>query len=103
MRIFALFLGIQVLQTNEGIYLSQYKYACDLLRHFHIDDCKPTPSPFHSRVNLASRCTSPEVDSTLYHRLVGSLLYLNHIHADISFIIVLYAQYMQTPHGIHWK
>jgi hypothetical protein len=40
------FLGLQVLQTNEGIFLSQFKYACDLLRRFHMDDCKPTPSPF---------------------------------------------------------
>jgi hypothetical protein len=40
------FLGLQVLQTNEGIFISQSKYACDLLRRFHMDDCKPTPSPF---------------------------------------------------------
>jgi hypothetical protein len=40
------FLGLQVLQTNEGIFLSQSKYACDLLHRFHMDDCKPSPSPF---------------------------------------------------------
>ena len=39
------FLGLQVLQT-KGIFLSQSKYACDLLRCFHMEDCKPTPSPF---------------------------------------------------------
>jgi hypothetical protein len=60
------FLGLQVLQTNEGIFLSQSKYSCDLLRRFHMDDCKPTPSPFHSEFKLASTCTSPEVDATLY-------------------------------------
>jgi hypothetical protein len=40
------FLGLQVLQTNERIFLSQSKYACDLLRRFHMDDCKPPPYPF---------------------------------------------------------
>jgi hypothetical protein len=40
------FLGLQVFQTNEGIFISHSKYACDLLRRFHMDDCKPTPSPF---------------------------------------------------------
>eukprot|EP00253_Pinus_taeda_P036317 PITA_36317 len=34
------FLGLQVLQSKEGISLSQSKYACDLLRHFHMEDCK---------------------------------------------------------------
>ena len=41
------FLGLHVLQSKEGISLSQSKYACDLLRHFHMDDCKPTPTPFN--------------------------------------------------------
>jgi len=43
------FLGLQVLQTKQGIYLSKTKYACDLLRHFHMEDCKLAPSPFQSR------------------------------------------------------
>jgi hypothetical protein len=85
------FLGLQVLQTNEGIFLSQSKYACDLLRLFHMDDCKPTPSPFQSRVKLSATCTSPEVDATLYYQLVGSLLYLTHTRPDLSFAIGLIA------------
>jgi hypothetical protein len=40
------FLSLQVLQTNEGIFISQSKYACDLLHHFHMNNCKPNPSPF---------------------------------------------------------
>ena len=40
------FLGLQVLQTKEGIFLSQSKYVCDLLRRFHMEDCKSALSPF---------------------------------------------------------
>jgi hypothetical protein len=43
---FHYFFGLQVLQKNEGIFLSQSKYTYELLRCFHMDDCKPTPSPF---------------------------------------------------------
>jgi hypothetical protein len=68
------FLGLQVLQTNEGTFLSQYKHACDLLYLFHVDDCKLSLSPFQSEVKLTATCTSPEVDATMYHQLVGSLL-----------------------------
>jgi hypothetical protein len=39
------FLGLQVFQSKEGIFLSQYKYFCDLIHCFHMDDYKPTPSP----------------------------------------------------------
>jgi hypothetical protein len=97
------FLGLQVLQTNEGIFLSQSKYACDLLCRFYMDDCKPSPSPFQSRVKLIATYTSPEVDATLYHQLVGSLLYLTHTHPDLSFVVGIVARYMQTPHERHWK
>ena len=97
------FLGLQVLQTKEGISLSQPKYACDLLHRFHMEDCKPTPSPFQSGVKLVTTCTTPKVDSTLYRQLVGSLLYLTHTRPDISFVVGLVARYMQTPHESHWK
>jgi hypothetical protein len=96
-------LVLQVLQTNEGIFLSQYKYACDLLCRFHMDDCKPTPSPFQSGVKLTGTCTSPEVDATLYCQLVGSLLYLTQTLHDLSFVVGLVARYMKTPHENHWK
>jgi hypothetical protein len=68
-----------------------------------MDDCKPTPSPFQSGVKLSATCTSPEVDATLYRQLVGSLLYLTHTRPDLSFVVVLVARYMQTPHESHWK
>jgi hypothetical protein len=103
LRFFHYFLCLQVLQTNEGIFLSQSNYACDLLRHFHMDDCKLAPSPFQSRVKISATRTSPKVDATLYRQLVGSLLYLTHTHPDLSFFIGLIAQYMQTPHESHWK
>jgi hypothetical protein len=97
------FLGLQVLQTHERIFLSQSKYSCDLLRRFHMDDCKPSPSPFQSGFKLTATCTSPKVDATLYRQLVGSLLYLTHTRPNISFVVGIVARYMQTPHESHWK
>lgn len=97
------FLGLQVLQSKEGISLSQSKYVCDLLGHFHMEDCKPTPSPFLSGSKLSVTCTSPEVDSTLYRQLVGKLLYLTHTRPDLSFFVGLIALSMQNPHESHWK
>jgi hypothetical protein len=63
--------------------------------------CKPYHSPFQSKVKLV--CTTPKVDSTLYHKLVGSLLYLTHTHPNISFSICLVSQYTKKPDEIHYK
>eukprot|EP00253_Pinus_taeda_P003559 PITA_03559 len=97
------FLGLQVLQSKEGISLSQSKYACDILRHFHMEDCKPAPSPFQSGVKLSVSCTYPEVDATLYRQLVGKLLYLTHTRPDLSFVVGLVARFMQNHRESHWK
>eukprot|EP00253_Pinus_taeda_P008397 PITA_08397 len=97
------FLGIQVLQSKEGISLSQSNYACDLLRHFHMENCKPAPSPFQTGVKLSVTFTSPEVDAMLYRQLVGKLLYLTHTHPELSFVVGLVARFMQTPRESHWK
>eukprot|EP00253_Pinus_taeda_P028258 PITA_28258 len=92
-----------VLQTKEGISLSQSKYACDLQRHFHMENCKPAPSPFQSGAKLSVTCTCLEVDATLYRQLVGKILSLTHTHPDLSFVVGLIARFMQNPHESHWK
>ena len=66
-----------------------------------MEECKPTPSPFQSGVKLALTCTTPEVDATLYHQLVGKLLYLTHTRPDLSFFIGLVAWFMHQPHESH--
>jgi hypothetical protein len=55
------FLGLQVLQTNEGIFLSQSKYACDLLHHFHMDDCKPPLLPSSMESSLLPPILLPKL------------------------------------------
>eukprot|EP00253_Pinus_taeda_P002725 PITA_02725 len=94
---------LTVLQSKEGISLSQSKYACDILRHFHMEECKLAPSPFQSGVKLSVSCTSPEVDATLYRQLVGKLLYLTHTRPDLSFVVGLVARFIQNPRESHWK
>ena len=44
------FLGLQVHQSSDGIFIYQEKYVLDLLQHFGMVDCKTTPTPFQSGV-----------------------------------------------------
>lgn len=83
------FLGLQVIQSLDGIYIYQQKYSLDMLQCFGMLDCKPAPTPFQSGVVLFITCPTPSVDSTLYRQLVGSLLYLTHTHPDLSFMVGL--------------
>ena len=72
------FSGLQIWHMANGMFLSQPKYAIDLLTCFHMSDYKSAPTPFESSVNLNVECTTLLVDATLYRELVGILIYLTH-------------------------
>ena len=97
------FLGLQVHQSSDGIFIYQEKYALDQLQRFGMVDCKTTPTPFQSGVTLTTSCTSPPVNPSMYRQLVGSLLYLTHTKPDIAFAVGLVSRFSQDPHESHWK
>jgi hypothetical protein len=97
------FLRIEITWSSSRISLAQPKYALDLLAHFHMVDCKLALTPFLSRVKLEAKCSTPLVDATLYHQLVGRLIYLTHTHPDISFVVGIVSHFMMEPHELHWK
>ena len=52
------FLGPQIWHMADGMFLSQPKYAKNLLACFHMSDCKSNPTPFQSGVKLTVECTT---------------------------------------------
>ena len=70
------FLGFQVKQMREGIFISQDKYSKDLLKRFKMDECKPIKTPMQSNGHLDLDEGGKSVDQTLYRSIIGSLLYL---------------------------
>jgi len=45
------FLCLQVLQSKDGISLSQSRYSCDLIHHFHMEYCNQPLLPFSLESN----------------------------------------------------
>jgi hypothetical protein len=70
------FLGIEVLQTPKGYYLSQYKYIQDLIARSGIsDNCTAaTPMDIHLHFHLNNGPSLQE--PSRYRHIVGSLVYL---------------------------
>ena len=59
-------LGIEVWQNKDGIFISQTKYAKELLKTFRMEDCKPTDTPMETGLKLTKSEESKKVDETLY-------------------------------------
>jgi len=70
------FLGIQINQSKDGVYVHQRKYTKELLKKFKHEDCKVMNTPMHPTCTLSKEDTGSKVDQKLYRGMVGSLLYL---------------------------
>jgi hypothetical protein len=69
------FLGLQVKQTVEGIFISQSKYAKDLVKRFGLYGKSCARTPMSTSVKISSDLVGKPVDPSLYRSMIGSLLY----------------------------
>jgi isopentenyldiphosphate isomerase len=85
------FLGIQVKQTKESIFIHQAKYTKDLMKKFNMAELKPVSTPMSTAAALDPNENGEVVDQREYMSMIGSLLYLKVTRLDIQFIVCLCA------------
>ena len=96
------FLGFKVTSSSNGYYLSQAKYASDLLSKAGIIDNKIVSTPLEYNAKLTPLDDEPISDATRYHQLVGSLIYLTVTHPNISHAVGMVSKFMDAPRSIHY-
>ncbi|GJT93943.1 ribonuclease H-like domain-containing protein [Tanacetum coccineum] len=97
---FNYFLGISVTQDSLGMFLSQKKYAVEILDSAHMVNCNYSRTP----VDIESKHGGdgdPVSDPTLYRSLAGSLQYLTFTRLDISYVVHKVCLYMHDPREPH--
>jgi hypothetical protein len=95
------FLGMQVKQTSEGIFISQAKYAKDLVKRFGLDEKSHARTPLSTNVKISADLTSKQADPTLSKSMIGSLLYLTASRPDIVFSVRVCARFQTNPKESH--
>ncbi|XP_019195716.1 PREDICTED: uncharacterized protein LOC109189560 [Ipomoea nil] len=95
------FLGLQVKQSAEGYFISQEKYAKNLVKKFDLESCKTPRTPISTSTKVSKDDTGESVDNTVYRSLIGSLLYLTASRPDIMFIVGMCARYQSDPKESH--
>lgn len=95
------FLGLQVSQKQNGIFIWQSKYIRDLLTKYHLEDSTPAHTPMPTATKLDQDKTGKKVDITSYRGMIGSLLYLTASRPDIMFATCLCARFQSDPKESH--
>ncbi|CAM8890160.1 unnamed protein product [Rhodiola kirilowii] len=95
------FLGLQVKQKVDGIFISQSKYVRNLVKKFDLEKAthKKTPAVTHVKITKDEAGTS--VNQTLYMSMIGSLLYLMASRPDITHEVGVRARYQANPKESH--
>ena len=95
------FLGIEVLQKFDGIYICQRKYALEVLNRFGMFESNSVSSLIVLGFKASKDGDGVTVDETYYKRLVGSLMYLTATRPEMMFVICLISRYMEKPAELH--
>ena len=99
---FNYFLKLEVTSSSDGYYLSQAKYAFDLLSKAGITDNKTVSTPLEYNAKLTPLDGEPISDATRYCQLVGSLIYLTITRPNISHAVGMVSKFMDAPRSVYY-
>ncbi|GJZ03652.1 uncharacterized mitochondrial protein-like protein [Tanacetum coccineum] len=95
------FLGLQVKQKKDGIFISQDKYVGEILKKFGFTKVKTASTPMETQKPLLKDEDGKEVDVHMYRSMIGSLMYLTSSRPDIMFAVCACARYQVNPKVSH--
>nr|GEZ56364.1 hypothetical protein [Tanacetum cinerariifolium] len=87
------FLGLQVNQKQDEIFISQDKYVAEILRNFGLTDGKSASTPINTEKPLLKDTDGKDVDVHTYRSTIGSLMYLTSSRPDIMFAVCACARF----------
>ncbi|GJX28504.1 putative ribonuclease H-like domain-containing protein, partial [Tanacetum coccineum] len=81
------FLGLQVKQKEDGIFISQDKYIGEILKKLGFSSLRTASTPMETKKALTKDEDGEDVDVHLYRSMIGSLMYLTSSRPDIMTIL----------------
>ena len=97
------FLGLEILQREGELFVSQGKYAREILEKFNMHGCNPVDTPLPGGWRKEDATSAEVVDAIVYRQLVGSLMYLVNTRPDICYSVNQLSQAMVKPTKLFWK
>ena len=79
------YLRVEVTPCTNNIFLSQTKYATNLLKKFGMEECKPSLTPMEQNLKMSKFEGGDLVGGTKYRKLIGTLIYLTNTRPNLSY------------------
>lgn len=97
------FLGLQIQYLQNGLFVSQHKYATDLIHKAGLESCNSHVTPCQSGLKLYTDEGTPlcPTDASHFRSLVGCLQYLTFTRPDIAYAVNSVCQFLHNPTDVH--
>ncbi|KAL0544696.1 hypothetical protein IC582_019815 [Cucumis melo] len=95
------FLGLQIKQKGEVIFISQEKYAKNIIKKFILEQFRHKRTPATTHVKITKDTDGARVDHKLYRSIIDSLLYLTTSQPDIAYVVGICGRYRVDPRTSH--
>nr|GEV47716.1 hypothetical protein [Tanacetum cinerariifolium] len=95
------FLGLQVEQNQDGMFISQDKYVAEILKKYVFSKVKNASTLMVTQKPLLKDEDGEEVDVHMYRSMIRSLMYLTSLRPDIMFVVYACARYQVNPKVSH--
>lgn len=97
------FLGLEVCNLPEGIFLSQNPFSSELIDLVPLPGSHVPVTPLPINLKLHVDSGEPLTDCSLFRTLVGKFHFLTHTRPDISFAVQTLSQFLSAPTSEHWQ
>nr|GEY57513.1 hypothetical protein [Tanacetum cinerariifolium] len=91
------FLGLQVQQKHDGIFINQDKYVQEILNKFDLRCVRTATTPYEALKPKSKNESDSPVNAYLYRSMIGSLMYLTASRPDIMFAVSACLRNQVTP------
>jgi len=95
-------LGLEVKQSEEGIFVCQKKYVTDLLNRFNMSNCEVAATPININEKLQREDGTEKTNPRLFRSLVGGLNCFTHTRLEIAFSVSVVSKFMHSPTKQHF-
>nr|GEU33239.1 retrovirus-related Pol polyprotein from transposon TNT 1-94 [Tanacetum cinerariifolium] len=95
------FLGLQVKQREDEIFISRDKYVTYILKKFDFISVKTASTPIETKKPLVKDTEATDVDVHLFRSMIGSLMYLTASRLDIMYAVCACSRFQFTPKTSH--